>query len=110
MKHFTVEEATWAVNSAKVASTITQLQKQNADLIRLGKDPVDITEEIVKVAYLKRGGAIVGDTSTFRGITPQTVLMVENAPSYKENLAAELAKESKEDEEDKTVRKGKNKE
>lgn len=52
----------------KFNRAIFELKNNNKNLVAQNKEPVEITEEAIKALYLKKGGLVMGDPTSQRGV------------------------------------------
>lgn len=72
--------------------SVGSISKFNKAILDLKKEGKEITEESIKALYLKKGGLIIGDPSTQKGVAEGEVAFATLPDSEREAIVAEEKK------------------
>lgn len=73
----------------KFNKVILELKAKNKQLVAQGKPEEEITEEVIKALYIVKGGLVIGDPSTQRGVKEGEVAFASLPEEEKAAIVAE---------------------
>lgn len=73
----------------KFNKAVLELKTKNKNLVAQGKPEEEITAEAIKVLYLQKGGLVIGDPSTQKGVEEGEIAFASLPEAEKEAIVKE---------------------